>query len=103
PTVFPVIVFLGIFPTHQPLGDFFISCSTYSSLPGSWYMRNTFATLRVGATAQRSVAGLSMIASSSFGQSSAWFLMAGPFSSDSSSEVDDFASTRFFGADASAC
>jgi len=62
----------------------------------------TLATLRVGATAHRSVAGLSMIASSSFGQSSAWILIGRSFSSDSSSEVDDFSSTRFLGRVASA-
>ncbi len=63
--------FFGTLPTHQPLGDFFISSSVYSSLPGSWYIRNTLATGRFGATAQRNVAALSMIASSSFGQSRA--------------------------------
>src|SRR3954447_16463779 len=94
------MAFFGILPTHQPFGDFFISSSAYSSLPGSWYSRNTFATGRFGATAQRNVAGLSMIASSSFGQSRAWILTGRSFSSDSSSEVEDFSSRggRFFGA-----
>ena len=93
--------FFGIFPTNQPLGDLVISSSEYSSLPGSWYIRNTLATGRLGATAQRSVAALSMIASSSLGQSSAWILTGRSFSSESSSD-DARLGAFFFGAGSAA-